>query len=166
MLIFDLDQTLVDTRSVESLRAARQWGKVMARIDRLAVYPGITELLRNLSDEGHALAIVTKSPDMVAKAFCELHGWPIEIVIGYHQVARRKPAPDGLLLAMKRGRVDPGETIHVGDAPEDTEAARAAGVMAVGAAWGAIDIGALRASAPDQIFETLGEFAEFLRGRA
>ena len=83
MVIFDFDQTLVDTRPVEALRAARKWGEVMARVPELKVYPGITVLLQELHDRGQKLAIVTKSPDMVAKKFIAQHKWPINIVIGY-----------------------------------------------------------------------------------
>jgi phosphoserine phosphatase len=65
MIIFDFDQTLVDTRSVEVLRAARKWKEVMAQASRLKVYDGISGLLQKMHERGQTLAIVTKSPDMV-----------------------------------------------------------------------------------------------------
>jgi phosphoglycolate phosphatase-like HAD superfamily hydrolase len=49
---------------------------------------------------------------------------------------RPKPAPDGILAACKALRVPPNEAAYVGDAPNDMQAATAAGVLAVLAGWG------------------------------
>jgi HAD superfamily hydrolase (TIGR01549 family) len=165
MLIFDFDQTLVDTSPVEALRAAGRWREVMAQAAKLAVYDGIPELLAALHARGEKLAIVTKSPDMVPRAFIKQHKWPIDIVVGYHQVARRKPDPEGLVLAMKQAGALPEHTLHVGDQPEDTQASRAARVSAIGSAWGIPDKAALEASKPDAIFEKVSDLKGFLLGR-
>jgi HAD superfamily hydrolase (TIGR01549 family) len=162
MIIFDFDQTLVDTRPVEALRAARRWKDVLAQASRLKVYDGINELLHIMHREGQTLAIVTKSPDMVPKAFVRQHRWPIDIVVGYHQVRNRKPHPEGLLLAMSQAGASPEHTFHVGDQPEDTEASRAAEVVAIGSAWGLEDPTALEASNPDHIFSTVDKLESFL----
>lgn len=163
VVIFDFDLTLVDTGPVEARREARQWGAVMARVPGLDVYDGIHELLSDLHSRDQTLAIVTKSPDMVPKAFVERHGWPIDIVVGYHQVRRRKPDPEALLLAMRRAGTDPDDTFHVGDQPEDTEAARAANVMAIGAGWGLADTAPLEASRPDRLFVSVETLRRFFR---
>jgi HAD superfamily hydrolase (TIGR01549 family) len=162
MVIFDFDQTLVDTSPVEALRAARQWRDVMAQAPKLLVYDGIGELLAELHTNGRKLAIVTKSPDMVPKAFIKQHKWPIDIVVGYHQVRKRKPDPEGLLLAMHQAGASAKETFHVGDQPEDTEASRAAQVGAIGSAWGIANKAALEASKPDRIFDTVTGLRAFL----
>jgi len=165
MVIFDFDQTLVDTSPVEQLRAARNWKAVMAQASKLKVYDGVYELLKERHEAGETLAIVTKSPDMVAKAFIREHGWPINIVLGYHQVRARKPDPEGLILAMQKAGAKPEQTCHVGDQPEDTQASRAAGVLALGSAWGLTDRTALMASAPDKVFLTVADLSVFLRAR-
>ena len=161
MIIFDFDQTLVDTSSVEDLRAARNWKAVMAQASKLPVYEGINELIQELHEAGQKIAIVTKSPDMVPKAFIKAHGWPIDIVVGYHQVKNRKPHPEGLLLAMSQAGASPGETYHVGDQSQDTGASRGAGVIAVGSAWGCTDTSELEASKPDVLFSTVAELREY-----
>ena len=163
MIIFDFDQTLVDTSSVEPLRATRNWKAVMAKAPQLPVYEGITALLNELHALGHTLAIVTKSPDMVPKAFIKSHNWPIDLVVGYHQVKNKKPHPEGLLLAMSKAGTAPESTYHVGDQPQDTEASRGAGVMALGSAWGCSDTQDLEASKPDEIFVTVADLAVFLK---
>jgi HAD superfamily hydrolase (TIGR01509 family) len=163
MIIFDFDQTLVDTSSVEQLRAARNWKAVMAQAPQLPVYEGMTALLNELHASGHTLAIVTKSPDMVPKAFIKAHNWPIDIVVGYHQVKNKKPDPEGLLLAMSKAGATPENTYHVGDQPQDTEASRGAGVMALGSAWGCSDTQDLEASNPDEMFANVADLAAFLK---
>lgn len=121
MIIFDFDQTLVDTSSVEDLRAARNWKAVMAQASKLPVYEGINELIQELHEAGQKIAIVTKSPDMVPKAFIKAHGWPIDIVVGYHQVKNRKPHPEGLLLAMSKAGASPGKPIISVTSPRTPE---------------------------------------------
>lgn len=165
MVIFDFDQTLVDTSPVEHLRAARNWKAVMAQAPKLNVYDGVHELLNELHAAGERIAIVTKSPDMVAKAFIREHKWPIDIVLGYHQVRARKPDPEGLNLAMQKAGTVPGETYHVGDQPEDTQASRAAGVIALGSSWGLSDASALQASAPDAMFASVADLRAYLAAR-
>lgn len=163
MVIFDFDQTLVDTSSVEHLRAAGNWKAVMGQAAELPVYEGITELIFDLHQSGQTLAIVTKSPDMVPKTFVRSYGWPIDIVIGYHQVSQRKPHPEGLLLAMSKGGGVPNETYHVGDQPQDIEASRRAGIPALGAAWGCTNISELEASNPDGLFAAVCDLRNYFK---
>ena len=134
----------------------------MARVAKLEVYDGVHELLLDLDGCGQTLAIVTKSPDMVPQYFVKRYRWPIHIVLGYHQVSRRKPDPEALLLAMRKAGAERDKTFHVGDQPEDTEASRRAGVVAIGAGWGLIDIGLLQASNPDYLFTSVRECRQFL----
>ncbi len=162
MVIFDFDLTLVDTQPVEILRKARRWGSVMAQAPKLKVYDGIHKLIRDLDACDETLAIVTKSPDMVPRFFVKQYKWPVDIVLGHHQVNRRKPDPEALLMAMRKAGAKPGDTFHVGDQPEDTEASRAAGVTAIGAGWGLTDIGDLTESKPDHLFISVEELRVFL----
>jgi len=135
---------------------------VTSRIGTLHVYEGVHTLLRELHDLGQKLAIVTTSPNMVPDEAIKVYGWPIDIVIGYHQVTRRKPHPEGLILAMQKGGAISSETIHIGDKPADTQASRAAGVAAIGAAWGAADVEALKASEPDFVANTVADLRSYL----
>ena len=110
----------------------------------------------------HRNLILNKNHNCNAKSFIKQHEWPIDIVVGYHQVRNRKPHPEGLLLAMARAAASPDGTIHIGDQPEDTEASRAAGVTAIGSAWGIDDAAALEASKPDRIFRSVDKLERFL----
>lgn len=162
MIIFDFDQTLIDTSPVEHLRRPGGWTKVTSSMSTLLVYEGVHALLHELHGLGQTLAIVTTSPNMVPDEAIKLYGWPIDFVIGYHQVTRRKPDPEGLMLAMQKGGATSSDTIHVGDKPDDTRASRAAGVIAIGAAWGAADVEALKTSKPDFVANTVADLRSYL----
>ena len=163
MIIFDFDQTLVDTSSLAALRKERKWSEVNRRMEHLKPYHGVSELVGELRLCEQRLAIVTTSPSMVAEAFVKRNDWPIETVVGYHQMSRRKPDPQGLQIALDRCKADASTSFHVGDGPEDTEASRRGGLVAIGAGWGCEDVGLLEESAPDYLFMSVDELRLFLR---
>ena len=63
---------------------------------------------------------------------------------------------------MQKGKARADDTYHVGDEADDTKASRLAGVVAIGAAWGAREIIALEASGPDYLFRSVAELHSFL----
>ena len=130
------------------------------RLGELEIYEGIEEFFWSLDACDVDIGIVTKSPSMIPKSFVEMQKWPVSVIIGYHDVKRRKPDPEALLLALGRGR-DPISSFHVGDQPEDTQAARAAGVTAIGAGWGLRDTALLEASRPNHLFMTVEDMRKF-----
>ena len=163
MLIFDFDQTLVDTSSAAHLRKALKWSAVMAHMRGLEPYLGITELLTELHDLGQPLAIVTSSPDMVAREYAQRHQWPFEFIVGYHQMrGRQKPNPYGLNLALQQFGADAATSYHVGDTEQDTQASRAAGTIALGAGWDSHELDLLRDSLPDHVFMSVDALSTFL----
>ena len=162
MIIFDFDQTLVDTRSLEHLRRQRKWREVSQGTRTLEPYAGITDLLEGLSARDQEIAIVTNSPIMVPQGFVDRYSWPVSCVIGYHDVSRHKPHPDGLLLALERCGATPTDSYHVGDRAQDTDTARAAGIAAIGVGWGSQELELLHQSQPDQIFMSVPDLRQFL----
>ena len=130
---------------------------------RLEPYPGIIDLLDKLRGLEQRMAIVTSSPDMVAREFAQRHQWVIELVVGYHQMrSRQKPDPYGLNLALQHCGADAASSYHVGDRAQDTQASHAAGVIAIGAGWGSEEIDLLGESSPDYLFMSVDELSSFL----
>jgi HAD superfamily hydrolase (TIGR01509 family) len=75
----------------------------------------------------------------------------------------KKPHPAPLRLALQRMRLDPAACVYVGDAPEDLQMARSAGVRAVGVIGRFPTEKRLRAAAPDFLLESIKELPEALR---
>jgi pyrophosphatase PpaX len=108
--------------------------------DTLEAFPGIAAVLAQLKDEGRRLGVVTaKRRGTVELAFARLPlAHLFETVVGGDETERHKPHPEPLLLGLERLGATPAEAAYVGDSPYDVEAARAAGMFAVGVTWGLI----------------------------
>ena len=61
-----------------------------------------------------------------------------EAIVGGDETERHKPDPEPLLLGARTARRDAADAAYVGDSPFDMQAARAAGMFAVGVTWGGI----------------------------
>jgi pyrophosphatase PpaX len=108
--------------------------------DTLECCAGVDEVLATLRDRGHRLGIVTAKRRLtVDLAFKRL---PIEhlfeTVVGGDETEHHKPRPEPLLLALERLGASPGQAAYVGDSPFDMQAAKAAGLFAIGVSWGRI----------------------------
>ena len=125
----------------------------------IRTYPGLAAALEQLSARV-PLALFTgadlDSVDILLTA-TDLRRHFKAIVAG-DEIEHPKPAPDGLLLACDRLGVKPAHAAYVGDSPLDLEAARNAGVLAVGAAWGHLEAGIADkvVHRPDDLLELLG----------
>ena len=108
--------------------------------DTLEYCGNIDVVLAELLERGHRLGIVTaKRRFIVELAFVNL---PLEnlfeVVVGGDETARHKPDPAPLLLALERLGASAEDAVYVGDSPFDMQAARAAGLYAIGVSWGRI----------------------------
>jgi HAD superfamily hydrolase (TIGR01509 family) len=75
----------------------------------------------------------------------------------------RKPHPAPLQLALRRLQMTPADCVYVGDAPEDIEMARRAGVSAIGVRSPFPTADRVRAARPDALLKTIAELPEYLR---
>jgi len=114
--------------------------------------PGARQLLLDLQAGRLPWAIATSSrAEQVMGSVNALRlDRPPMIVDGSH-VAHAKPAPDLLLLAAERLAVPRQRTWYVGDATWDMLAARAAAMVAIGVASGAVDSAALLGAGADAV---------------
>lgn len=101
--------------------------------ERSRLMPGTREALAQFHMMGIALAVATNKPQRAAREVL-LHFGLVDMlgaIVGGDAVSHKKPAPDLLLLALERLRVDPADAIMVGDSKADVGSARAAGLPAV-----------------------------------
>lgn len=116
---------------------AERWAGLRGRCRR---YDGVRELLAELRAQGVATVLATSGSDDDVDAFLDLLGGreAVDEVVGDSQVERSKPAPDIVRAALDAVGVAPGAAVVVGDTRYDVEAARSAGVTAVGVLCGGI----------------------------
>jgi sugar-phosphatase len=100
---------------------------------RLDPLPGARQLLQGLP--GGLWAVVTSGVRTSAARRIREAGLPTpRVLVGAEDVAHGKPSPEGYLLAAERLEVAPAGCVVIEDAPAGLEAARAAGMRAVGLA--------------------------------
>jgi HAD superfamily hydrolase (TIGR01549 family) len=101
-------------------------------------YEGIPEALDTLAAAGIRLALFTGAD--VPSLQMLLRGTDLldrfEVLVGGDEVPHAKPAPDGILLACRRLRIDPSNAAYLGDSAPDMAAATAAGALAIAPEWG------------------------------
>lgn len=102
----------------------------------VAAYPGVHEALSELRRRDHPIVVVTGASTRAAQLLLRAASINPDVLVGGDQVARPKPAPDGLWAAAKILGRSPEQIAYIGDAPGDMRAARAAGAIAAAAEWG------------------------------
>jgi pyrophosphatase PpaX len=125
-------------RSAELVRVYREHNEPLH--ETLEGFDGIETTLEALRDRGQRLGIVTaKRRATVDLAFAQLPlAHLFETIVGGDETERHKPDPAPLQLALERLAADPRDAAYVGDSPYDMQAARGAGLFAVGVTWGGI----------------------------
>jgi N-acetyl-D-muramate 6-phosphate phosphatase len=102
------------------------------------LFPGMAELLDMLEGRGLAWGVVTNKFERFAVPLIEALGLGerAAIVVGGDTCPRPKPFPDPLLFAAERMRLAPPSVLYVGDDERDVQAAHAAGMPVLAAAYG------------------------------
>lgn len=130
------------------------------------LHRGVRELLERLAAEAVPMAVVTgRHADDLAVVLKphKIDDYFVTLIADSH-APQSKPAPDGVLLAAQRMGLHPSRTFYVGDAIYDIQAARAAGSVAVGAAWDVLaNMQELQAERADYIATQPHQVWDFLR---
>lgn len=162
-VIFDLDQTLIDSSAAEPFRKNRQWQHVYGMIPDLTPYDGIHSLIQLLNSNQIPTAIVTSSPKSYCDRVVSHWNWEVGATVGFYCATYQKPHPAPILLAITRLGMTPSrEIISIGDHSKDIKASKAAGVYTIGCTWGLKDKNDLISSQPDEIADTIEELSAIL----
>ncbi len=102
------------------------------------LFEGIAELLESLEAQSIKWGVVTNKTSRYTLPVMEALGLArrAACIVSGDSSPRPKPAPDPLWLASTLAGVVPGRCLYVGDDLRDMQAARAAGMGAIAAAWG------------------------------
>ncbi|SRR5229473_372765 len=142
LIIFDVDGTLVTTKSGETFRkTADDWQWLPGRIEKLGdifkqgVILGVATNQGGVAfgymEEGLIAHEIDRLRDVVPIQWIEIcYTHPNASIPEYYHAndPRRKPGPGMLHQIMHYAQIEPIHTLMVGDRPEDEQAARNAGV--------------------------------------
>lgn len=142
----------------EAFRACRLEGTLEEPL-----FDGIAEILVSLAERGWTLGVATGKSDRGLASCLATHGLADHFVT--LQTADRhpsKPHPAMLEAALVEAGAEPADAVMIGDTTFDMEMARAAGVRAIGVAWGYHTAEELREAGAEQVAATPAELGDLL----
>ncbi|MGI5485558.1 HAD family hydrolase [Microtetraspora malaysiensis] len=132
--VFRYSATLGDELNRATLSALADLEVKAAATARIT--PGVEEVIRRAVNSGRPVAIVSNNSVAGVTAFLDAHGlMPVISYVSARADANpnlMKPNPHLVRRALVELAADPARTVLVGDSLTDIEAAKAAGVLAVG----------------------------------
>lgn len=127
------------------------------------VYPKIEEVVKKIKKMGFKVGIVTSRRHNTRDAMKSggLDPKLFDVIITSVEIKNLKPAPDGVLLALKKLKLKPEEAILIGDATVDIEMGKNAGVKTVGVTYG-FGGKKIKISKPDYIIDNIEQVLKIL----
>lgn len=150
----------------ESYKRAFQALRGSGQVDE-PLYEGVAEAIDALEADGWLLGVATGKSDRGLALCLDHHGLAGRFVT--LQTADRhpsKPHPSMIEAALADAGADPRESMMIGDTSYDMLMAKAAGVSAVGVAWGYHSPGELEAAGADFIAGQPSDLARLVKATA
>jgi HAD superfamily hydrolase (TIGR01549 family) len=143
--------------------ADRAWRAQYAK-HRPKLVAGARRILARLGD-AHPLGLVTSGDrDRVTRQLREFRLTKLfKARVCSGDTLRKKPHPEPLRLALRQMGMDPSACVYVGDAPQDVEMARRAGVRAIGVLGPFPTEKRLRAARPEFLIGSIEELPDVLK---
>ncbi len=164
-IIFDLDQTLVDSSALEPYRRAQRWDVVLGHLNQIVLYPGIAELWQQCRAANLRLAVFTNSPRNVCEAVLAQFGLEANAIVAFGEARFQKPSRDPALRALELMGASHHSTVVIGDRCVDIASGRKANVWrTIGAEWGSADPRGLLLSHPTFTATTVVKAQELVNG--
>jgi phosphoglycolate phosphatase len=144
-------------------QADRLWRKAYAA-ERPGLLPGAQSVVRALARKFELGLVTSGSRDRVTAQIGEfgLKRYFSACVFS-EDAARKKPHPAPLRLALRRLRVRAEDCVYVGDAAEDIDMARRAGVRAIGVLGPFPTAARIRNARPDLLLDSIRKLPRYLR---
>ncbi len=107
-------------------------------LEHTRLYPGVRDIVEELSGAGHKLAVLTNKPVRISFDIVGALGLQKQFmrVYGGDSFEQKKPDPVGIVSLMQEAGIPALQTLMVGDSGVDVQTARNAGVRSCGVAWG------------------------------
>jgi phosphoglycolate phosphatase len=124
------------------------------------LFDGVDRMLRELSDAGIALALVTSNSEPNARAI--LGAENAKLIRHYECGVSMFGKASRFRRVLRRSGMTAGDAICIGDEIRDLEAARKEGIAFGAVTWGYTIPDALLAQAPTAVFRSVGEIVDKL----
>lgn len=127
-----------------------------------AYFPGVQEILRDLTARGIAVAVISNKTETTCKTIVKHYfpETPWAFVWGNNGVRPLKPAIEAGILACQTLGLSSEEIAYVGDGDSDMEFARKMGFCAVGVTWGYRDREQLQAAGAELLIDSFEELRD------
>lgn len=135
-VIFDLDQTLVDSSTAEIFRNNKHWKQTFNLIPTFKIFDGIYNLMKLLRSKDYILVIITSSPKKYALKVLSTHAIYYDYLIAYNDTILHKPHPAPYFKAINDLGLFPKNTYALGDHKNDMIAANSAEIITCACFWG------------------------------
>lgn len=125
------------------------------------------ELLEYLKSNNYKIGIVsTKSHESVIYGLklCEMDHY-FDVVIGFDDVEKNKPNPEGIIKAVKLLNASKDSCIYIGDSATDIIAGKNAGVYTIGLIFDEARKKALEDTLPNKLIYNLGEVKNIIENK-
>jgi phosphoglycolate phosphatase len=136
--------------------------EIAARMDRVTVFKGISEALKDIAAEYTIYILSTNSEENIMK-FLKKHklGGYIHGVYGNNSILGKAKSLKKLL---KKENLASSACLYVGDETRDIEAAHISGMPCIAVTWGYSVPGALRLHAPEALVATPCDLPKVIKG--
>jgi HAD superfamily hydrolase (TIGR01549 family) len=146
-------------------QADRLW-RAAYGAERPKLLPGARSVLRALARKFRLGLVTSGSRDRVRRQIAGFgFGEFFSAAVFSEDAPRKKPHPAALHLALKRLRARAEDCVYVGDAAEDIEMARRAGVRPIGVLGPFPTAERIREARPDLLLESIRELPRYLQAR-
>lgn len=121
------------------------------RITKVLPFVGMKEVLRQLSENGHKILIVTTNKKETVEKFLSINKIDVvKSVVGESSLFGKAKA---LKKVIKKENLEKSKALYVGDEVRDIEAAKKAGLVSIAVSWGFNSPDILKKSNPDYLVD-------------
>lgn len=159
-VIFDLDQTLIDSSISYKERRFRKWDEVYGLIPQYVEFSGIDGILKLLNRNRIPISIVSDNPEHYCKRVISHMKWKIDFTVCYHDIFFQRPniIPIKKAITLMGGN----SAIGISNSAKKILTYKAAGIAALGVNWGTKNADSLKGCNPDMVCENIYDLQNIL----
>lgn len=143
----------------------RQYQRSFSWSKEVSLFPETQETLEYLWEQGYTIGLVSSRLTESCESWLkQLHlDHCFSVVVGRDQVKNPKPSPEGIYFACQRLKASHSNAVYIGDNVTDIQAAKKAGVFAIGFNTEQRKLAQLKKEKPNVIIHQLDELKEVLK---